>query len=138
MIKKLELENLKNLQLPPTKQLSLDKISEFSEFSISVQGLKLKTQKPQKFQLPQTKQFYLILQVLKKFTSFPSFQLQYKDQNRKLGNLGNLQLFPTKQIHLTLQVRENVKVFRVFDFSIRVKIENSENSEIPTSSNKAI
>ena len=116
---------------------SLEKISDFSEFSISLQRLKLKTWKPRKFQVPQTKQFYYFTS-LEKFPSFPSFRFQYKDQNRKLQNLGNLQIPPTKQIHLTLQVRDNFRVFRVFDFIIRAKIENSETSKIAISSNKAI
>ena len=36
----------------------------------------------------------------------------------------------TKQIHLTLQVFKKFRVFRVFDFSIRGKVENWETSEI--------
>ena len=74
----------------------------------------------------------LTLQVSKKFPSFPSFRFQYKGQNQKLGNLENLQLPLTKQILLTF------RVFRVCSFIIRVKIENLESSEIPTSSKKTI
>ena len=95
------------------------KISEFSEFTFSAQQLKSKTWKPRKSPLPQTKQFYLTLQVVENFLSFPSFRFLYKGQNWQLGN-ENPQLPPTKRIHLTLQV---------FDFSITRKL---------TSSNKAV
>ena len=56
----------------------------------------------------------LTLQVLKKFPSLQSFRFQYKDQNKKLRNLGNLQLPLTKQILLTLQAMGKFPSFPKF------------------------
>ena len=87
------------------------KISEFSEFTFSVQQLKSKLGNVGNPSFLKQEQFYLTLQVAENFLSFPSFRFLYKGENRQLGN-GNSLLLLTKQIHLTLQV---------FDFSITRK-----------------
>ena len=58
------------------------------------------------------------------------FWSQHKCQNPKLGNLGNFQFPQLKKIHSNSEVLKNFGVFRVSNFSIRAKIENSETSEI--------
>ena len=115
-----KLGNLRNFQLPPTKQLqALKKFPSFPSFQFLYKCQNQKLGNLGNFQLPPTKQ----LQVLKKFLSFASFRFLYKGQNRKLRNLGNFQLPPAKQLQV-------LKYFRVFPVCIRTKIENSENSEI--------
>ena len=61
---------------------------------------------------------------MKNCPSFPSFRCQYRDENRKLSNLGNFQLPQTnKQNQLTLQdLRQdfleicNLEIPEVFSF----------------------
>ena len=129
--------NLKKFLTFSNKANSLNTIfSSFLSFRFQYKGQNPKFGNLGNFLLPQVKHIPWNLQVLKIFPSFLSFLFQYKDQNRKHGNLRN---FLLPQVKKSFEIHKSWKyfrVFRVFDFSVRAKVENSETSEIPTSSNK--
>ena len=129
------------------------KISEFSEFTFSAQQLKSKIWKPRKSPLPQTRQFYLTLQVVENFLSFPSFRFLYKGENRKRKfaaspnktdslNYASIRFqYNPKTLEIPASSNKAVSlnftfalgifpIFGVFDFCIRAKIENLETLEI--------
>ena len=78
---------------------------------------KIKNSEIWKFSTYSSKTRSLEFTYLGKTSEFSEFRFQYKDQNRKLGNLGNSQLPQIKQILWNLRL-ENISEFS--EFSILV------------------